>query len=81
MVYLGDVPVATLRPNGAGGVAVYYVHTDYLNTIRKISRPSDNQLVWRAAADPFLNQAPEDNPSGLGEFDSYLAGFPGSTGM
>jgi hypothetical protein len=26
-VWLGDIPVATLRPSGSG-VAIYYVHTD-----------------------------------------------------
>jgi len=30
-VWLGDTPVATLRPGGSG-VAVYYAHTDQLNT-------------------------------------------------
>ena len=51
-VWLGDIPVATLRPNG-GSVAVYYVHTDHLNTPRRISRPSDNVIVWRWDSDPF----------------------------
>jgi len=31
MVWLGDGDVATLRPSGSS-VAVYYVHTDQLNT-------------------------------------------------
>ena len=76
MVYLGDVPVATLRPNGAGGITAYYVHTDHLNTIRKISRSSDNLLVWRGDSDPFENTPANENPSGLGTFVSNLA-FPG----
>jgi RHS repeat-associated protein len=76
MVYLGDVPVATLRPNGAGGITAYYVHTDHLNTIRKISRSSDNLLVWRGDSDPFGNTPANQNPSGLGTFVSNL-GFPG----
>ena len=36
-VWLGDIPVATLRPNGGGGVNVFYVHTDHLNTPRRVS--------------------------------------------
>ena len=31
-VWLGDIPVATLQPNGSGGVNVFYVHTDHLNS-------------------------------------------------
>jgi RHS repeat-associated protein len=76
MVRLGDIPVATLRPNGSGGIATYYVHTDHLNTPRKISRSSDNGLVWRGDSDPFENTPFNDNPSGLGTFVSNL-GFPG----
>lgn len=76
MVWLGDTPVATLRPNGSGGVAVYYVHSDHLNSPRKISRPSDNAIVWRWDSDPFGNVFPDENPSGLGTFVSNLA-FPG----
>ncbi len=45
-VWFGDSPVATLRPNG-GGVSLFYIHTDHLSTPRRISRPSDNIVVWR----------------------------------
>jgi YD repeat-containing protein len=51
-VWLGDIPIATLRPNG-GGVDVFYVHTDQLNTPRKVSRPSDNKLRWRWDSTPL----------------------------
>ena len=44
-VWLGDIPIATLRPNGAT-VAIYYVHTDQLNTPRQVTRPSDNTVMW-----------------------------------
>jgi RHS repeat-associated protein len=75
-VWLGDIPVATLQPNGSGGVNIFYVHTDHLNTPKKISRPSDNQLVWRWDADPFGTASDNQNPSGLGTF-SYNLRFPG----
>ena len=39
-VWFGDTPVATLRPNG-GGVNLFYVHTDHLNT------PQENQPAER----------------------------------
>jgi hypothetical protein len=55
-VWLGDIPVATLRPNGAT-VAIYYVHSDPLNTPRQITRPSDNVPMWTWNSDPFGTDA------------------------
>lgn len=74
-VWLGDVPVATLRPNGAA-VDVFYVHTDQLNTPRKVSRPSDNQLRWSWDPTPFGEGSPNENPASLGTF-KYNLRFPG----
>lgn len=62
-IWLGDIPVATLRPNGSS-VDVYYVHTDHLNTPRRISRPSDNVIVWRWDSDPFGSSAANEDPDG-----------------
>jgi RHS repeat-associated protein len=79
-VWLGDIPVATLRPNGSTGctsaLCVFYVHTDQLNAPRKITQPSSNSLVWRWDADPFGTAAPNQNPAGLGTF-VYNLRFPG----
>ena len=44
-VWLGDTPVAVLKPHGGSGISVFYVHTDHLNTPRRITRPSDNAIV------------------------------------
>jgi RHS repeat-associated protein len=82
-VWMGDTPVATLRPSGSA-IAIYYVHTDHLNRPRKISVPGSNALVWRADLDPFevfpADNVPGDglnqNPSGLGNF-VYNLGLPG----
>ena len=74
-IWMGDVPVATLRPNGTS-VTVYYVHTDQLNAPRKVTLPSSNAIVWRWDADPFGTAAPNQNPSGLGTF-VYNLRFPG----
>jgi RHS repeat-associated protein len=74
-VWLGDIPVATLRPNGSS-VNIFYVHSDHLNTPRKVSRPSDNKLEWRWDADPFGTAAVNQNPQGLGTF-TYNLRFPG----
>jgi RHS repeat-associated protein len=79
-VWMGDIPVATLRPNGSTGctsaICVFYVHTDQLNAPRKITQPSSNSLVWRWDADPFGTVVPNQNPAGLGTF-IYNLRFPG----
>jgi RHS repeat-associated protein len=67
-IWLGDIPVATLQPNGSGGVIIYYVHTDHLNSPRKIAQSTTGTLAWRWDADPFGTTAPNQNPAGLGAF-------------
>jgi len=74
-VWMGDTPVATVQPNGSG-VSIYYIHTDHLGTPRKITRPSDNGLMWRWDPDTFGSLAPNSNPAGLGTF-TYNLRFPG----
>jgi RHS repeat-associated protein len=75
-VWFGDIPVATLRPNG-GGVNVFYVHTDHLNTPRRISRPSDNVVVWRWDGDPFGTTVANEDPDGDSNSFAYALRFPG----
>jgi RHS repeat-associated protein len=79
-VWLGGIPVATLRAHSGGGVDTYYIHSDHLNTARKITRPSDNALVWRIDQDPFGTAVPNQNPAGYGTF-VYNLGFPGQIYM
>lgn len=76
-VWLGDIPIATLRPNGSGGVDVYYVHTDHQNTPRRISRPSDNVVVWRWDSDPFGAAPANSNPDGDSQAFNYNLRFSG----
>lgn len=66
-VWLGDTPVTTLRPDGSGGVVVYYVHADHLNTPRLVTDTANN-IRWRWDSDPFGTTAPDENPSSLGAF-------------
>jgi RHS repeat-associated protein len=75
-IWLGDVPVATLEPNGSGGVNIFYIHTDHLNAPRKVQQPVTDALVWRWDTDPFGTAAPNENPAGLGTFP-YNLRFPG----
>jgi RHS repeat-associated protein len=76
-VWLGDIPVATLRTNGAN-VDVFYVHTDQLNTPRKVTNTA-NQLRWKWDPNPFgEGSLPVENPNppNLGVF-KYNLRFPG----
>jgi RHS repeat-associated protein len=75
-VWLGDIPVATLRPNG-GSVSIYYVHADHLGTPRRITRPSDSAIVWRWDSDPFGTDAPDQDPDGDSTQFAYNLRFPG----
>jgi uncharacterized protein RhaS with RHS repeats len=71
-IWMGDLPVATLRPNGSTGCAsalcIFYVHTDHLGTPHKVTRPADNALMWRWDPDTFGVDVPNNNPSALGAF-------------
>jgi RHS repeat-associated protein len=78
-IWLNDIPVATLRPNGAG-VSLFYVHTDHLNTPRRISRPSDNVVVWRWDSDPFGTTIANEDPDGDSVIFRYGLRFPGQYG-
>jgi RHS repeat-associated protein len=76
-VWLGDIPIATLRPDPNGGIDVYYVHADHLNSPRRVSRPIDNAIVWTWTSDPFGNGFVDQNPDGDGQYFSYNLRFPG----
>jgi RHS repeat-associated protein len=79
-VWMGDIPVATLRPNGSTGctstVCIFYVHSDHLGTPRKVTRPSDSALMWRWDPDTFGSVAPNQNPGGVGTY-AYNLRFAG----
>lgn len=75
-LWLGNLPVATLRPDGAGGVNIFYVHADHVNAPKSITRPSDNATVWRWDRDPFGVTVPNQNPGAAGVF-VYNLRLPG----
>jgi RHS repeat-associated protein len=54
----------------------YYVHTDHLGAPRKITRPSDNGLMWRWDTDTFGSIAPNSDRAGFGTF-TYNLRYPG----
>lgn len=71
-IWFGDIPVATLQ---AGNL--FYIHTDHLNTPRRITRPSDNVVVWRWDSDPFGTAAADEDPDGDSTPFVYNLRFPG----
>lgn len=74
-VWLGDLPVAIIKPNG-GSFNLYYVWTDNLGSPRQVSDTS-NVIRWAwDNSDPFGNNATNENPAGAGTF-SYAMRFPG----
>jgi RHS repeat-associated protein len=74
-IWLGDIPVATLQ-FGTSALKTYYVHTDHLNTPRRITNRNTNIIVWRWDSDPFGNGAAVQNPQGSVSV-SYNLRFPG----
>jgi RHS repeat-associated protein len=74
-VWLGDLPVAVVKPNAAS-FEVFYIWTDNLGTPRLITDTA-NQSRWEwPNADPFGNNLPDEDPAGLGAF-AYNLRFPG----
>jgi len=76
-VWMDDIPVAVLKPNGAGGVDLFYVHSDHLNAPRRISRPADNVILWRWDSDPFGTSTANEDPDGDMTAFTYNVRFPG----
>ena len=75
VVWLGDTLGATVRQE-ACGLSIFYIHTDHLNTPRRITRRSTSDVVWSCDSDPFGAAGPNENPSGPGSF-SFNLRFPG----
>jgi RHS repeat-associated protein len=72
----GVVPVATLRPSGSA-VDIYYVHTDHLNTPRRVTDSADNTVVWRWDSEPYGATAANEDPDGDSTAFTYNLRFPG----
>jgi len=76
-IWLGDIPVATLKLSAAAGqVQLYYTYTDHLNTPRVISDTS-NKVVWRWDSDAFGAGVANEDPDGDGVKFTYNLRFPG----
>lgn len=77
IVWLEDLPVASLRPRAAGGTDIYYIHPDHLGTPRQIT-DSQNRIVWRwDSVEPFGTELPNEDPDGDGVKFEFNLRFPG----
>jgi len=78
LVWLSDIPIATIRTNANGsGVGFFYIHTDNLNAPTKITRPTDNVIIWRWDHDIYGNGAPNQDLDGNGAVLVFNLRFPG----
>jgi RHS repeat-associated protein len=77
LVWLGDIPVASIRTNQSGNAGVFYIHTDHLNAPMRLTEPATNTIIWRWDHDPFGNGAPDEDPDGNGLVARLNLRFPG----
>jgi RHS repeat-associated protein len=74
-LWLGDTPVAVIKPK-TGGFDVFFIWSDNLGTPRQITDTSNVSRWEWSNSDPFGNNAPNENPASAGVF-SYNLRFPG----
>ena len=71
-LYLGDMPIAVVKPSGT-----FFIHSDYRNTPRQIDA-MDQRAVWTWGPISFGGNAPNQNPTGSPSGDFvYNLRFPG----
>jgi RHS repeat-associated protein len=81
-IYLGDTPVAVLKQVGrrtgsTAHLSISNAYADQINTVRMITRASDEAILWRwDEAEAFGESPPHQDPFGLGafEFDQRMPG-------
>jgi RHS repeat-associated protein len=78
IVWLEDLPIASLRPKTSGtGVNIYTIHPDHLGTPRQITN-SQNKILWRwDTRDAFGSERPNEDADGDGKRFSFNLRFPG----
>jgi len=65
------IPI-TVSPTAQAVPALYFMHVDHLNTPRLVT-DATGTTVWQwVQQEPFGNNVPDENPSGLGVFDLPL---------
>jgi RHS repeat-associated protein len=79
IVWLGDIPIATMRTSTSGGVGFFYIHADNLNSPVRLTRTSDNVVMWRWDHDPYGAGAPDEDAENNGAFVFFNSRFPGQS--
>src|SRR5690606_29978494 len=75
-LWLGDLPVAVMRPASPSGFDLFYVWADHLGSPRLVTDAA-NVARWSwAHDDPFGDNAADEDPAGAGVFE-YNLRFPG----
>ncbi len=68
IVWLENIPVATIRIGTGGGPGFFYIHTDHLNAPVRLTRTADNAVMWRWDHDPYGAGATDDDADANGAF-------------
>lgn len=76
IVWMNDIPVLSIRWSSCG-MAVFYIHTDHLNTPRRITKRSSPDIVWRWDSDPFGTTAANEDPDANSATFAFNMRFPG----
>ncbi|WP_198683851.1 RHS repeat-associated core domain-containing protein [Peristeroidobacter agariperforans] len=76
IVWMNDIPVLSIRWSSCG-MAVFYIHTDHLNTPRRITKRSSPEIVWRWDSAPFGTTAVNEDPDANSSAFAFNLRFPG----
>ncbi|WP_137940465.1 RHS repeat-associated core domain-containing protein, partial [Chitinivorax sp. B] len=77
--WLGDTPIAVVRPSSAdpSKPLIYHVYADHLNTPRAIYDAFNKRLTWRWESEAFGNTLPDQDADKNGSQFVYNLRFPG----
>ncbi|WP_171014189.1 RHS repeat protein [Chitinivorax sp. B] len=78
-IWLGDTPIAVVRPNSSdpSKPLLYHVYADHLNTPRAIYDAFNKRLTWRWESEAFGNTLPDQDADKNGSQFVYNLRFPG----
>ncbi|WP_171013942.1 RHS repeat-associated core domain-containing protein [Chitinivorax sp. B] len=78
-LWLGDTPIAVVRPNSSdpSKPLIYHVYADHLNTPRAIYDAFNKRLTWRWESEAFGNTLPDQDADKNGSQFVYHLRFPG----
>ena len=75
-VWLGDLPIATVRQDN-GQAKAWYLHSDHLATPRQVVDPASNSVLWQWEGEAFGATPPDEDPDHDGKKFIQNLRFPG----